>query len=71
MHIGHAIHEELKRQQRTTAWLARQLCCDRTNIYHIYRNKAINTDQLARISTILNHNFFADLTIELDETMGK
>ncbi len=67
MHVGHAIHEELKRQQRTAAWFARQLCCDRTNVYHIFRNKHINTDQLSRISKILNHNFFHDLANNWDK----
>lgn len=69
MHIGHAIHEELKRQQRTTTWLARQLYCDRTNVYHIYKSESINTNQLSRISAVLKHNFFEDLATEMRETL--
>ena len=59
VHIGHLIREELIRQERTPAWLARKICCERTNIYDIFERTSINTELLIRISAVLNRDFFA------------
>ena len=58
IHIGRIIHEELKRQERTPAWLAKKINCDRTNIYHIIVRKSIDTALLMKISVALQVNFF-------------
>lgn len=58
IHIGKIIEEEMLRQERTPAWLARKINCARPNIYYIFRQESINTDLLLRISKALNHNFF-------------
>lgn len=58
IHIGKAIEEELRRQERSVTWFARKLCCDRTNVYHIFHRQSIDTEQLLRISHILCCNFF-------------
>ena len=42
--------------------LARQLRCERTNVYTIFRRRSIDVELLARLSNILDHNF-------LDEAM--
>jgi hypothetical protein len=39
---------------------ARELGCDRSRIYFIFRNKSIDTELLSRISKILNYNFFLE-----------
>lgn len=58
-HIGQVIKQELEKQERSVAWLARKLSCDRSNIYRIFQKKSIDTYLLARISIILQHDFFA------------
>lgn len=58
VHIGQLIEKELHRQERSVAWFARKLYCDRTNVYSIFRRQSIDTAQLLRISFILKHNFF-------------
>lgn len=58
IHIGQIIKDELARQQRTPAWLARQINCDRTNIYHIFARESIDTNRLIQISVALKVNFF-------------
>lgn len=65
--IGELIKEELKRQERSISWFARQLSCDRSNVYRILQKNSIDTNILARISTILNHNFFEDLSKNISE----
>lgn len=65
--IGELIKEELKRQERSISWFARQLSCDRSNVYRILQKNSIDTNMLARISGILNHNFFEDLSRNMSE----
>ena len=59
--LGHLIRDVLGRQQRTVAWLARQINCERTTCYDIFERKFINTEQLEKISIALHYNFFRDL----------
>ena len=58
IHIGKKIEEIFYLQGRSPSWLAAQLCCDRTNIYSIFKRESIDTALLARISSLLNHDFF-------------
>lgn len=58
VHIGEIIHRELIKQERTPAWLARKINCERTNMYYIFRQSSINTELLVRISEALNIDFF-------------
>ena len=59
IHIGGLIKVEMQRQGRSVSWLARQLYCDRRNVYDIFKRQSIDTQQLLRISQLLGHNFFA------------
>ena len=49
----------------TVNWFAAELNCDRRNIYRIFSKENIDIHLLARISVILDHDFFADLSREL------
>lgn len=59
LHIGSLIKAELDRQERSVSWFARKLCCDRTNVYKLFRRPTIDTEQLLRVSQILHHDFFS------------
>lgn len=61
IHTGELIKEKLEQQERSISWFARQLSCDRSNVYRIFQKSSIDTNVLARISIILRHNFFEDL----------
>lgn len=67
IHIGQRIKEEFEKQPKnhTISWLASQVNCDRRNVYHIFNRQTIDTDLLYRISVILDHNFFKDLSDDL------
>ena len=67
VHIGTLIKEELNRQERSVAWFARKLCCERTNVYSIFKRESIDTALLLRISCILRHNFFQYYLKELTD----
>ena len=59
--IGARVHEELNRQGRSVAWLARQLGKDRPNLYYFFDRNTIDAELLLRISCILEHNFIQDI----------
>ncbi len=60
--VGPLIEAELRRQERSVSWLARHLSCDRRNVYRIFQKESLDTSLLLRISYILGHDFFADLS---------
>lgn len=57
--IGPIIERVCREQERGVTWLARQIHCDRRNIYHIFRKKSIDTHLLLMISKTLRFDFFA------------
>lgn len=64
--IGQLIEEELRRQERTPAWFARKIHCERTNIYYIFSLSSINTEVLRQISIALQRDFFKEYSEELE-----
>ncbi|MBQ4345155.1 MAG: hypothetical protein IJC40_04560 [Muribaculaceae bacterium] len=61
-HIGRHIQATLRDQGRTVTWFAKQLCCTRPNAYKIFAKDNIDLQLLLRISNILNHDFFLDIS---------
>lgn len=64
MHIGKRIKEVLDKQGMSATWLAEQIPCERSNVYNIFRREGIGIDLLYVISSILNHDFFSELSEE-------
>ena len=64
IHIGQEIKDELERQERTVAWFAKHLCCDRRNVYNIFQKQGIDSGLLVRISNILNKDFIKLLSAD-------
>jgi len=71
IHIGKEIEKELREQERTVSWFAKKLCCDRSNIYKIFKKESIDTSLLQKISEILNRNFFSLYTSASDKDKDK
>ena len=55
IHIGSIIKEKFEKHGASVSWFARQLCCDRTNIYSIFKRESIDTALLVKISIILEN----------------
>ena len=62
MHIGKMVAAELERQGRKVEWLARQLPCDKSNMYKLLKKPNWDVAMLIRISRILGHDFMHDLS---------
>lgn len=69
--IGQLIKSELERQERSVSWFARHLSCDRSNVYRIFAKDNLDTELLIRVSVILNHDFFADISNSLSLLSNK
>lgn len=73
--IGELIKQEVYKQMSITQF-ADAICCQRNNVYDIFRRSKIDIILLKRISEVLNHNFFQDLAndlglIDVDEEAAK
>ena len=65
MHVGSRIKQVLDEQGRSASWLAQRIPCERTNMYDIFKRKDVSVEMLYRISTILGHDFFMEISDEL------
>lgn len=68
MHIGHRIKEVMKSQKVSAVSVAKAIECERTNLYNIFEREDINTSLLRKLSLVLKHDFFKELS---NETFGK
>ncbi|MGN1262877.1 MAG: XRE family transcriptional regulator [Prevotella sp.] len=64
MHIGNRIKEVVMEKGLSACWLASQIPCERSNVYHIFGRKDISVELLFIISKVLEHDFFAELSTE-------
>ena len=70
LHIGNCIKEELKRQDRSIAWLSRQVFCDRSNLSRVLQNQYIDICLLRRISISLRCNFFQKISYNIQQDIN-
>ena len=69
IHIGHLIREQLKADQRSASWLAREIGCTRNHLYKVFRKPSLDGELLLRISLAMKFNFFQYYTAEFLEGM--
>lgn len=69
IHIGHLIQGQLKADQRSVGWLAREIGCTRNHLYKIFRKHSLDSDLLLRISKAMQFNFFRYYTAEVTKSM--
>ena len=68
-HIGHLIQEQLRKDQRSVGWLARQIPCSRNHVYKIFNKPSLDGDLILKISVAMNFNFFQYYTAEFLKKM--
>lgn len=66
-HVGNLIISFLKKSNITKAHLARELGMATPNVNRLLKRESMDTTLLFKISKILNHNFFAEISGEIDE----
>lgn len=70
IHIGERIKEVAAEQHRNVNWIADHIPCERSNVYNIFRQPSIAVDLLYRLSVVLCHDFFADLSGDVQAEMS-
>ncbi len=62
IHLGNMIKRELKAQGRSVSWLARTINMERSSIYKIFDRNSLDVGLLIRISVVMDHDFFLDVS---------
>jgi hypothetical protein len=70
LHIGATVKSVLTKQGRKASWLAKQLPCERTYIYRIFKKETLPVQQLYKISKILDYNFLELYGQDLKKNIG-
>ena len=60
MHIGQRIKEVMAKKKVSVIAIAKEIECERTNVYNIFERESINTGLLQKFSIILKHDFFKE-----------
>jgi plasmid maintenance system antidote protein VapI len=71
IHIGKLIKAKMQEDRRSVSWLAEKLHCDPSNIHRIFKHPHIHSEQLLKISGILDCDFFEIYSIYLLENKEK
>ena len=58
IHIGQLIRTQLKVDERSVSWLAREIGCSRKHLYKVFRKPSLDGELLLSISLAMNFNFF-------------
>ena len=66
-HVGHIIKAVFDEQGRKVNWFARQMHCNRTNVYKIFEKPHLNSETIQRASKVLEHDFFLDISQKMSE----
>ena len=69
IHIGHLVQAQLKADQRSASWLAREIGCTRNHVYKIFSKSSLDSDLIFRISKAMNFNFFQYYTAAFLENL--
>ena len=62
IHLGSMVQQELLRQGKSVHWLSIAIKMERSGIYKLFRRKNISVQLLLKISIVLHHNFFDDVS---------
>ena len=71
IHIGSIIKQKLDTQGISASDFAKAICCNRPNVYSIFKRKSIDIEQLRSISKALNYDFIAEYYEDEDSSKKK
>lgn len=66
VHVGNLILHQLYLSGNSIQWFADQMGMQRANCYRIFRAPSMTIERLVRISQIMQHDFFADISNQLN-----
>ena len=66
MHLGKEIQQLLHSQGRSVVWFSQAIKRSRQACHSMFKRPTIDTDLLKTISEVLGHDFFKDLSAEVE-----
>jgi len=70
-HTGKLIQQIMEDEGKKAEWLAKKIHCHKKHIYRIYKQEHIHPQLLARISIILQYNFFSHYFEYVNEQINR
>ena len=64
IHIGSIIKQKVEDSSLTVKEFANRINCERTTVYHIFRQKSIDIEKLMKISEALNYDFITEVYLK-------
>ena len=61
MDIGPIIKQKVMESSMTVKEFADRIHCERTAVYHIFKQKSINVERLKKIGDVLEYDFISEL----------
>ena len=61
IHIGSIIKQKVLESHMTVKEFAEKINCERSTVYHIFKQKSIDIDKLMKISEVLNYDFISEI----------
>lgn len=71
IHIGEIIKGKLDLERRSISWFAREMNCDRSNMYKMLSRSHLDTNFILRASKVLKHDFFKEISDLLKESVAE
>ena len=69
IHIGSIIRQKVEESSFTIKEFADKINCERTTVYHIFKQKSIDVEKLIKISEVLDYNFISEVYQKQDSNI--
>lgn len=70
IHVGRMLEKEMLRQEKKVTWLAREVNREKSSIYKMFARNTLDVWMLIRISQLLKHDFFKDISTKVFGEQG-
>ena len=64
IHIGSVIKQKLEESSLTIKEFAGRINCERSTVYHIFKQRSIDIEKLIKISEVLNYDFITEVYLK-------
>ena len=64
IHIGPIIKQKVEENSMTIKEFAEKINCERSTVYHIFKQKSIDIERLIKISEVLNYDFIFEVYLK-------
>ena len=70
IHIGSIIKQKVEENSLSVKEFAGRINCERTNVYHIFKQRSIDIERLIKISEVLDYDFISKIYIKQNKNIN-